>query len=154
MQIVIFTVGRKLSPAAKVLHDEYTKRLSSWAEVEHRLVAPSKLAGKAAVADESKRILLALKPDDYVIVLDERGVQYANVQFANHLAKIQEYMKRTVLIIGGAAGVSQEVRDRGQMVWSLSSLVFPHELVRILVAEQLYRTFALMHDHPYHRGFM
>ena len=152
MQIVILSVGRKLSLEAQSLSDEYAKRLRHWADVDIRLVSPSKMNGEAAKEDESKRILALLKAEDYVIVLDERGVQYANVQFANHLAKIQEYLKRTVIVIGGAHGVSDELRDRAQMVWSLSSLVFPHELVRIILMEQLYRSFAILNNHPYHHS--
>ena len=150
MQVVILAVGRKLSPEAQKMSDEYDKRLQHWADLQLRLIAPSKSNAAGVVEDESKRIMAAIKPDDYVIVLDERGVQYQNVQFANHLAKIQEYLKRTVIVIGGAYGVSDELRDRAQMVWSLSALVFPHELVRIIVIEQLYRSFAILRNHPYH----
>jgi 23S rRNA (pseudouridine1915-N3)-methyltransferase len=150
MQVVILAVGRKLSPEAQKMSEEYIKRLGRWADIQLRLVAPSKSSASVVVEDESKRILAAIKSDDYVIVLDERGVQYQNIQFANHLAKIQEYLKRTVIVIGGAYGVSDELRQRAQMVWSLSALVFPHELVRIIVVEQLYRSFAILNNHPYH----
>ncbi len=150
MQIIILAVGRKLSSEAQAMSDEYTKRLGRWADVQLRLISPSKADAKVVVEDESKRMLAAIKPDDYIIVLDERGVQYQNVQFANHLAKVQEYLKRTVIVIGGAYGVSEELRERAQMVWSLSALVFPHELVRIIVVEQLYRSFAILNNHPYH----
>lgn len=150
MQIVILAVGRKLSPEAQKISDDYSKRLKYWADVQVCLLAPSKASKKAAVQDESQRIMEVLKTEDYVVLLDERGVQYANLQFSNHLAKVQQYMKRMVIVIGGAYGVSDDLRQRAQMVWSLSSLVFPHELVRIITIEQLYRSFAILHNHPYH----
>ena len=151
-QITVLVIGRKLSIEAQALADQYVKRLQPWASLEVRLLAPSKSTGLSAIEDESKRLMASVKRKDYVIVLDERGVQYANIQLANHLAKVQEYMKRIVIIVGGAHGVSQELRERAQMVWSLSFLVFPHELVRIILTEQLYRTFAILNNHPYHHG--
>ncbi len=134
------------------MSDDYVMRLQHWADVETRLIAPSKASGQAAVEDESKRLLGLLKQKDYLILLDERGVQYTNEQFANHVARLQEYLKRAVIIIGGSHGVSKELHERAQMVWSLSPLVFPHELARIILTEQLYRTFSLLNNHPYHHN--
>lgn len=152
MNILILAVGRKLSPEAQKMYDEYSKRLHHWADVDVRLLAPSKTTKNAAVDDESKRILASLKTEDYLVLLDERGIQYANLQFSNHIAKVEQYMKRMVIVIGGAHGVSEDIRLRAQMIWSLSALVFPHELVRIIIIEQLYRSFAILHNHPYHHS--
>jgi len=151
MQITILAVGRKLSAAAQTLADDYLKRLRPWAAVEVRLVASSQItSATAAVEDEGKRLLLAAPEDSYLIVLDEHGIQLTNEQLANRLAKVQEYIKHVVIVIGGAHGVSKEVQERAQFVWSLSPLVFPHELVRIILLEQLYRTYAILNRHPYH----
>lgn len=152
MQLLILAVGRKLSPAAAVLHDDYQKRLGRWVTLETRLLAPGKGRGQAAINDESQRLMGALKAEDYLILLDEHGVPYTNQQLANHLAKAQQYLQRVVVVIGGAYGVSDDVRARAQMEWSLSALVFPHKLVRIIVMEQLYRTFAIINNHPYHHA--
>jgi len=100
--------------------------------------------------DESQRLLSRLKPDDFVILLDERGRLYDSPAFSRLLLEPLESSRQVVVIIGGAYGVDDSVHERADVVWSLSPLVFPHQLVRLLLAEQLYRAQEIAAGHPYH----
>jgi 23S rRNA (pseudouridine1915-N3)-methyltransferase len=99
---------------------------------------------------EAVQLLSKINPQDYVILLDERGKQLSSEKFAHKLASIHH--KTCVFIIGGAYGVDDSVRERADFVWSLSELVFPHQLVRLILAEQLYRAHCIQSSHPYHHS--
>lgn len=100
--------------------------------------------------DESERILSRLKPDDFVILLDERGKLVDSPSLSRLLLAPLESSKTVVVIIGGAYGVDDTVHNRADIVWSLSPLVFPHQLVRLILAEQLYRAQEIAAGNPYH----
>ncbi len=100
---------------------------------------------------EEELILKKLQSSHYLILLDERGKSLSSVQWA---AQIQQCMnasvKTLVLLIGGAYGVTETIKQRASQCWSLSPLVFPHQLVRLIVAEQIYRAFSILNNSPYH----
>lgn len=151
MKVTILVVGKPLTGDALSLQQEYEKRLQQhvsieWLFVPHEGSGPDDVCRKK----ESQRIADKLKDNDYVVLLDERGVLLTNQQLADEFVKWQQHTARTVLIIGGAYGVDEHIRGRAQLVWSLSPLVFPHQLVRVMLAEQLYRTQMLINGHPYH----
>ncbi len=150
MNIRIIAVGKRLGRELQTIADNYQKRLSPHAGVDWQLVAPSRLADDAARADESTRLLVGLKSTDTVILLDERGKLLTNTAFTDAYQTLSGQHGQIVFIIGGAYGVSDELRSRAQLVWSLSPLVFPHELVRVMLLEQLYRTYMVIQGHPYH----
>ncbi len=110
----------------------------------------SQREGDAAREEESDRILKALKPQDFVVLLDERGSSLTSPQLAAALQKQFDTGKNVVMIIGGAYGVSAELQKRADLVWSLSGLVFPHQLVRLIIAEQIYRAQEISAGRPYH----
>jgi 23S rRNA (pseudouridine1915-N3)-methyltransferase len=100
---------------------------------------------------EGKRIIQATNSDDYVILLDERGKTYRTNEFSGLMEKV--FMlpkKRIVFIIGGAWGFSDDVYSRADLSMSLSKMTFPHQLVRLLFLEQLYRVFTIIKGEPYH----
>lgn len=100
---------------------------------------------------ESDTILSRLKPGDTIVLLDERGTEWDSPEFSAQLEKWQIVARgRLVFIIGGAYGVDQRIFKRAGAVWSLSKLVFPHQLVRVLLAEQLYRAYSIQENMPYH----
>src|SRR5699024_9791960 len=101
--------------------------------------------------DESKRILDKVKPDDYVILLDLKGKNIDSVKLSNLIDKNVNTNKRLIFIIGGSHGVSDEIKLRSNFMWQLSALTFPHQLVRLMLVEQIYRAFSIINKHPYHK---
>jgi len=100
---------------------------------------------------ESAHILSCIKDDDYIVLLDEHGIQLSSEGLAELLDTLDmQAVKRIVCIIGGAYGVDEIVKKRANFVWSLSHLVFPHQLVRLILAEQLYRANTIRRGEPYH----
>jgi len=101
---------------------------------------------------EGQALLAAVPAQALVVALDERGRVVDTRAVAERLAGWQQSGRDVALIIGGAAGLDDAVRERADWVWSLSPLTFPHMLVRVLVAEQIYRAWSLLNNHPYHRA--
>ena len=102
---------------------------------------------------EAAVILNWLEREDYLVVLDEKGKLLSSVQLADFLQlRGNESVKNIVFLIGGAYGIDEQVFKRAQMKWSLSALTYPHALVRVVLAEQLYRAQSILDGHPYHRA--
>lgn len=100
---------------------------------------------------EGERILAALRPGEQVVVLDERGLGLSSTGLAGRLGKWRDQgVRQVAFVVGGAYGLSDAVRDRADLVLSLSPMTFPHQLVRVLFAEQLYRAFSILRGAPYH----
>ncbi len=104
-----------------------------------------------AVDEEADSLLSRLKPDEQLVLLDERGTSLSSQALSGRLAKWLSDGRDLAFIIGGPDGVSESIRRRANFVWSLSSLTLPHGLARVLLAEQLYRAWSLETGHPYHR---
>ena len=103
------------------------------------------------MAREGERVLAALRRDDYLVALDERGTEFTTRELAAWLkARMQEGVD-LAFVIGGPDGLAAEVLARSRLRWSLSRLTLPHALARVLLAEQLYRAMSLIAGHPYHR---
>lgn len=128
----------------------YAKRMRKPFNITWSLLAHSAREGDAARAEESDRILAKLTGDNFVVLLDERGSNLSSPELAQTLQRGFEAGKQVTFIIGGAYGVDDRVRQRAELVWSLSRLVFPHQLVRLLLAEQLYRAQEIVGGRPYH----
>ena len=110
----------------------------------------SALSGDRARQEESQRILSHLNANDYVILLDERGKSIDSPSFSKLLLSPLESSREVVIIIGGAYGVDDTIHHNADFVWSLSQLVFPHQLVRLILAEQIYRAQEIAGGKPYH----
>ena len=104
-----------------------------------------------AVAREGERVLAALRREDYVVALDERGTELSTRELAAWLKTRMQEGEDLAFVIGGPDGLAQEVLARSNLRWSLSRLTLPHALVRVVLAEQLYRAESLLAGHPYHR---
>lgn len=151
MQIVILAIGKESSKELRQLELDYEKRLRSHTAIEWKLLPASRLKEPEAIRrGESEQISRFLKPTDTVVLLDERGEQQTNEQFATTFGRLTGTQGRLIIIIGGAFGVTEEIRIRANFVWSLSKLVFPHQLIRVMLLEQIYRTFMVQQNHPYH----
>lgn len=135
---------------------EYRKRLSHWLPLDLVEIAPG-LRGKnrdvaRATQDEGTRVLAALPKQAHVVVLDGRGTPYTSEQLAQRLEHWRGQGRDLAFLIGGPEGHAAEVLARADERWSLGPLTLPHMLVRLVLAEQLYRAAALLANHPYHRA--
>ena len=102
---------------------------------------------------EEAMILKKLQANHYLILLDERGKQLNSIQWSQQFQQMMNLGTKTlILLIGGAYGVTDKVKQQAKQTWSLSHLVFPHQLVRLIVAEQVYRAFSILNNSPYHHA--
>ena len=147
MKFFIISPGKKPDDETRLLIDEYEKRLSQHMAVEWLFP----LAGTGT--EEAERIDKALKESDLIICLDARGKELSSEELS---ATMNNWMGsgkgRVVFVIGGAYGIDQSILSRAHFVWSLSKLTFPHRLVRLILAEQLYRGMSILHGGKYHHG--
>ncbi|RYY94827.1 MAG: 23S rRNA (pseudouridine(1915)-N(3))-methyltransferase RlmH, partial [Chitinophagaceae bacterium] len=132
-----------------------TKRLGRYFPAEWSILPVPKNAGLLSEADLRKRegelVLDWLKPDDFLVALDERGKMLSSEGLAGFLQqRATESTRHVVFLIGGAFGLDAPVLKRAQLQWSLSALTFPHQLVRLLLAEQLYRACTILRNEKYH----
>ncbi len=148
--ITIVAVGKKHEEWVKAGVERYEKRLKQPFSVRWILLPHSSFEGLAARQEESERIRKKLNDEDYVILLDERGVQVSSDQLSHDLQNLFAWGRRVVLVIGGAYGVTDELHRRADFVLSLSKLVLPHQLVRLVIIEQLYRAQQIAGGGKYH----
>lgn len=149
MKITCLSVGKQHSADLAGYIQDFEKRLMH--QISWEFITPSGHASaEQARTLESETLLNKLKQTDTVVLLDERGRMPDNHQLAAEFERWTSAHGRLVIIIGGAFGVSDALRSRANYVWSLSPLVLPHQLVRAVLVEQLYRTQAILQQHPYH----
>lgn len=150
MKVRIISVGKRQPAALRGIEEAYEKRMRQWLQLEWSYIPSSVAEVTAAVRKESEQVLRQLSPGAFVVLLDERGRQLTSSELAKSLDAWLAGSKDLVFIIGGAYGVDETVRQQADLVWSLSALVFPHELVRTLLSEQLYRACTIRAGLPYH----
>ncbi|MBK9175533.1 MAG: 23S rRNA (pseudouridine(1915)-N(3))-methyltransferase RlmH [Flavobacteriales bacterium] len=152
MRIRIIMVGRTGRGPARELMEEYLGRLERMASAE-LVVVPEAGTGDAAHQQrvEQQRLLEAIKPGERVIVLDERGQELSSPEFAQRLGAWRDQgVRQVAFVIGGAYGHAETMRAEADLVLALSRMTFPHQFVRAILAEQLYRAFAILNRLPYH----
>lgn len=152
MTVRILAVGKKHEPWVSDGIARYEQRLRKPFDVSWQLLPHSAREGEAARAEESERILARVDPAAFLVLLDERGRNVDSPELARTLRGAFDSGRSATLVIGGAYGVDDRVRERADFVWSLSKLVFPHQLVRLIVAEQLYRAQEIAAGRPYHHA--
>ena len=154
MKLRIISVGHKMPNWVEVACAEYTKRMPRELAVEIIDIKPEKRAAGNSTENiqliEAKRILESIGRD-YLIALDERGNEITTLQLAEKLSTWQAGGRDVSLVIGGADGLHASVKQKADWLWGLSKLTLPHAMVRILLAEQLYRAHSVIQNHPYHR---
>jgi len=148
--IRIIAIGKKHESWVAEGIERYQKRLQKPFVVEWVLLPHSSKNGLEARQNESQSILSRLDPHEFVIVLDETGKLYDSPALSRLFTSTFEKHGNLTMIIGGAYGVNEELQSRAQITWSLSPLVFPHQLVRLLLTEQIYRAQEIAAGHPYH----
>lgn len=154
MKIKILAIGKKHDPKLIGATNDYNKRLSHYADISWKLIEAkisSSMNPEQIKRAESDLILSQIEQSDEVVLLDETGKQLGSDELSE---KLQNYMnrsvKKVVFVIGGAYGVSDDLKHRADLIWSLSSLVFPHQLVRLILIEQLYRAHTILAGEKYH----
>ena len=155
MHIHILAVGQKMPAWVSTGYDEFIKRLPKEFTPLLKEIPPGRRSKnsdlKRAIEEESERILQAIPKDCVVVALDERGKSWTTRQLADQMSDWTGSGRDVALIVGGPDGLSAEVKQRADLKWSLSALTLPHALVRVVLAEQLYRAWSLITNHPYHR---
>jgi len=156
MRIKLIAVGGKMPDWVNSGFTEYAKRLPHELKLEV-IEVPLGQRGKGAdiqraIAKESKQLLAAIEEKDQVVALDVKGNAWSTEQLAQKLSEWQMSGTNVALLVGGPDGLSPDCLQRAGQSWSLSKLTFPHPLVRVVVAEQLYRAWTLLNNHPYHRS--
>lgn len=156
MQVRIIAVGTRLPPWQQQGFNEYAKRLPRECAMSLTEI-PAAARGKSRptrqmIEKESDRMLAAIGRNDYVVALDQPGNRYTTEELAGLLETWLGQGRDLALLIGGPDGLSDACRSRADQRWSLSDLTLPHGLVRVLVAEQIYRAWSILRGHPYHRG--
>jgi 23S rRNA (pseudouridine1915-N3)-methyltransferase len=155
MKISFWSVGKAHEPYVKAGVEDFTKRISRYYKVEWSIIPVPKNAGMLSEMDlkkkEGETILEWLDKDDYLVALEERGKQLSSEGLAKLIqSRANESTKSLVFLIGGAYGLDEAVLKRAQFKWSLSELVFPHQLVRLILAEQVYRACTILKNEKYH----
>ena len=156
--IQIIAVGKLKEKATKALVDEYLKRIQPYSRTEIVEVSDEPNTSENEADElrvkkiEGERILKQIKKDSYVILLDLRGREMTSPQLAEKISSINTYNSSNItFIIGGSLGVSDEVVRRADHLLKLSEMTFPHNLVRILILEQIYRAYKILNHEPYHK---
>ena len=155
MKISFWSVGKANEPYIKQGVEEFTKRITRYFKADWSIIPVPKNAATLSEMDLKKKegeiIIEWLNKDDYLLVLDERGKQMSSEGLANFIqARANESTKQLVFLIGGAYGIDEAVLKRADYTWSLSPLVFPHQLVRLILAEQVYRACTILRNEKYH----
>ena len=155
MKIALLQTGKTTDKNISAVADLYTSRIKKYSAFEIITLPELKNTKNMPVPDqkirEGKRIIQSVNNEEYVILLDEKGKELKTVEFSELLEKIFLLQKkRIVFVIGGPWGFSEEVYSRADLKLSLSKMTFPHQLVRLLFLEQLYRSFTIIKGEPYH----
>ncbi len=155
MNIDLITVGKTDSAAVAEITAEYSKRINRYAKFSVVMLPDVKKTDKMAPSTQKKAegemLLRQFAPDDLVVLLDDKGVQYTSMEFAAWMQKrMNSGVRRLCFVVGGPYGFSQEVYARANDSVSLSRMTFSHQIVRTLFAEQLYRAFSILNNEPYH----
>ena len=146
----IIAIGKKHEKWVLNGIELFEKRLKKPFNLSWDILPHSNFVEEKAREEETQRILAKIKPSDFVILLDERGKNISSPELAKMLSNGFVNSQNFVIIIGGAFGVSEELRKRANFVWSLSKLVFPHQIVRLILVEQIYRAQEISSGGKYH----
>ena len=159
MKIRILTVGKCKEEFAKEGVKEYSKRLSKFAQIEIVEVDDEKTKENASINElnlvkdkEGEKLLAKIQDRDYVIALAINGKTYDSVEFSEHLTDLMNDGNSTIdFVIGGSVGLSDKVLNRANERLSFSDFTFPHQLMRVILLEQIFRAFKIAKNEPYHK---
>lgn len=159
MKLSVVAVGHRLPDWQESGFNEYARRMPrdmlltlTELKPEARRDEPGSTAATRVLEKEALRIEAALQKDVIKIVLDETGKAVTTQQLAQRLARWRDDARDVAFVIGGADGTAARLKSGADWLWSLSPLTLPHGLVRVMLAEQLYRAVSILNNHPYHRA--
>jgi 23S rRNA (pseudouridine1915-N3)-methyltransferase len=157
MKLQLWSIGKDHEPYVKMGVEDFTKRISRYYPVEWTIIPTPKNAGMLSQMDlkkkEAETLLEWLSKDDYLVALDERGKSFGSEGLAQFIqARANEGLKNLVFLIGGIYGLDEAIIQRADHRWSLSQLTLPHQLVRLVLAEQLYRACTILRNEKYHHA--
>ena len=155
MQTRIIAVGPRIADWAQTAVGDYLSRFPRDFRVELKEIRTEPRAGQTPaklMAAEAERILAAVEPDDFVVVLDEHGKDLTTMELAKQFARWRADGETPVFIIGGPDGLAPEVKAAARLTLRLSAMTLPHAFARVLLAEQIYRAWSILAKHPYHRA--
>ena len=152
MQIRLIAIGRSMPEWIAGGWHEYARRMPPAIDLELIEVSPPRGSGADASRRESAALLARCRRCDLRIAVDGRGTAWSTKDLAKRMDGWMMHGESIALLVGGAAGHSPELRSQCSACWSLSSLTMPHMLVRVILAEQIYRAWTMLSGHPYHRG--
>jgi 23S rRNA (pseudouridine1915-N3)-methyltransferase len=155
MKISFWSIGKSHEAYIKDGVLDFTKRISRYYPVDWNIIPVPRNSGMLSEMDLKKRegeiVSQWLKVDDYLIALDEKGKEFSSVELAGFLQqRANEGSKNLVFLIGGAFGLDEAILSRAKLKWSLSRLTFPHQLVRLILCEQVYRACTILQNEKYH----
>lgn len=150
MSLRIISVGKDHDSYIREGVERFNSRCKKPFDIKWELIAPSPYDSLGASQDESQRILTRLEPRDYAVLLDERGDMLSSPALSQLIDRQLTAGRSLTFIIGGAYGVDDTIHQRADKVWSLSDLVLPHQLVRLVLSEQLYRAQEIQRGGKYH----
>jgi len=145
VRVRIVAVGTRMPEWVRQAYEDYTRRMRSSMRIDLEELPVGKNK-----TEEEKRFLERVG-DDYVVALDEHGKSLTTVELAKWLSERQQDGRNLCFVIGGPDGLGAELLKKATLRWSLSALTFPHAMVRVILAEQLYRAHSVLQNHPYHR---
>lgn len=155
MKILVIAVGTKMPSWVQAGINEYVKRMPAHIKLIFKEIEPDKRNGKAgdisSKEKEGKAILDAIPKKSIVIALDEHGIEHTSMELSKKIASWQSASSDITLLVGGPNGLSDECKARASEMWSLSKLTLPHPLVRVFLAETIYRAWSIDANLPYHR---
>ena len=155
MKIHLWSVGKPHDGYVKQGIDDFTQRIIKYYPVAWKIISPARQTVNTTEADvkkqEAQNILQSLDKDDYLVLLEEKGRLLSSVDLAYWLQqRANQSTRNLIFLIGGAFGVDETINAKANFKWSLSALVFPHQLVRLILAEQIYRACTINRNEKYH----
>ena len=155
MKITLLAVGTRMPRWVDEAYADYAKRLPREVQLELKEIRPEKrgsgVTAEKGIAAEHARLMAALPPRAKLVVLDERGRNWTTMQLADNLKGWLADGQDIAIVIGGADGTAVELKSRADILLQLSAMTLPHGMVRVLLAEQVYRAVSILNGHPYHR---
>lgn len=156
MKLHLLAVGQKMPAWVEQGYQEYAQRMPAEVQLILKEISPGKRGKNADInrimQDEGQRIQAAIPKNNHIVALDVKGKAWNTEQLAERLGQWMQSGQDVALLVGGPDGLSQACSDKANEYWSLSPLTFPHPLVRIILAEQIYRAWSVLRNHPYHRA--
>lgn len=156
MRIHLIAIGNRMPDWVERGYQEYASRLTQDCQLQLREI-PAGKRGKSSntqkiIEQEGEQLLQAVPKGNRIVTLDVKGRSWSTEQLSEQMGLWMQDGRDVSLLVGGPEGLSEQCRQQADQSWSLSPLTFPHPLVRIVVAEQLYRAWSILRNHPYHRA--